>query len=64
MTDYDKLSKVDFLPELVTLDLHGKAGIIQSLIEDNFFHPSGLFYSILLIDGPHHVRPIDRKSVV
>ncbi len=63
MTDYDKLSKVDFLPELVTLDLHGKAAVIQSLIEENFFHSSGLFYSILLIDGPHHVRPMARDDL-
>ena len=43
MTDYDKLSKIDFLPELETLDLHGKAQVIQSLLEKNFFHPSWLF---------------------
>ena len=63
MTDYDKLGKIDFLPELATLDLHGKAGVIQSLLEENFFHPSGLFYSILLIDGPHHVRPMAREDL-
>lgn len=63
MTDYDKLSKIDFLPELATLDLHGKAGVIQSLLEQSFFHPSGLFYSLLLIDGPHHVRPMARTDM-
>ncbi len=63
MTDYDKLSKIDFLPELATLDLGGKAQAIQSLLERSFFHPSGLFYSILLIDGPHHVRPMGRADM-
>ena len=37
MTDYDKLSQIDFLPELATLDLYGKAEVIQSLLEENFF---------------------------
>ena len=63
MTDYDKLSKIDFLPELATLDLPGKARVIQSLLEESFFHPSGLFYSILLIDGPRHVRPVRRADM-
>jgi hypothetical protein len=63
MTDYDQLSKIDFLPELATLDLHGKAKVIQSLLEESFFHPSGLFYSILLIDGPRHVRPMKRADM-
>ncbi len=63
MTDYDALSKIDFLPELPALDLGGRAAVIQSLLEESFFHPSGLFYSILLIDGPHHVRPMARADV-
>jgi len=63
MTDYDALSKIDFLPELETLDLPGKAKVIQSLLEEKFFHPSGLFYSILLIDGPRHVRPMTRADM-
>ena len=63
MTDYDNLSKIDFLPELEGLDLCGKARVIQSLLEESFFHPSGLFYSILLIDGPHHVRPMARADM-
>jgi hypothetical protein len=63
MTDYDALSRIDFLPELETLDLHGKAQVIQSLLEKSFFHPSGLFYSLLLIDGPRHVRPMARADL-
>jgi len=63
MTDYDALSNIDFLPELPALDLGGTAGVIQSLLERSFFHPSGLFYSILLIDGPHHVRPLTRVDM-
>jgi hypothetical protein len=63
MTDYDNLSKIDLLPELEGLDLRGKAKVIQSLLEESFFHPSGLFYSILLIDGPHHVRPVGRADM-
>jgi hypothetical protein len=35
----------------------------QALLETSFFHPSGLFYSILLIDGPHHVRPMARADM-
>jgi len=63
MTDYQSLSRIDFLPELATLDLRDKAKVIQSLLEESFFHPSGLFYSILLIDGPHHVRPMAREDL-
>jgi hypothetical protein len=63
MTDYDKLSKIDFLPELEALDLRGKARFIQSFLEESFLHPSGLFYSLLLIDGPHHARPMGRADM-
>jgi len=64
MTDYAELGQIAFLPELEALDLEGKAQVIQSLLEENFFHSSGLFYSILLIDGPHHVRPMARADLV
>jgi len=63
MTDYENLSKIDFLPEMERVDLAGKAKVIQSLLEESFFHPSGLFYSILLIDGPRHVRPMAREDL-
>lgn len=63
-TDYQQLAKVDFLPGLDKLDLGEKAKVIQSLLEESFFHPSGLFYSILLIDGPRHVRPMARADMV
>ena len=56
--DYQELAHVDFLPELERLDLDEKAEVIQALLERNFFHPSGLFYSILLITGPHALRPM------
>jgi hypothetical protein len=45
MADYHSLSRINFLPELEALDLHGKARVIQSLLEESYFHPSGLFYS-------------------
>lgn len=61
--DYEALSKIDFLPELATLDLEGKAQVIQSLLEQSFFHPSGLFYSLLLIVGPHQVRAMTRSDL-
>lgn len=64
MTDYAELGHIDFLPELAALDLEGKAQAIQSFLEENFFHSSGLFYSILLIDGSHHVRPMARADLV
>jgi len=63
MTDYEALSKIDFLPELETPDLHTKAHAIQELVERSFSHPSGLFYSILLIDGPHHLQPMGRADM-
>jgi hypothetical protein len=63
MTDYKALNRIDFLPELAGLGLAGKARLLQSLIEENFFHPSGLFYSLLLIDGPDHVRPMARADL-
>lgn len=61
--DFEKLARIEFLPGLEKLDLRQKADIIQSLIEQNFFHPSGLFYSLLLIDGPHSVRPLRRDDL-
>lgn len=63
MTDYQALSEIDFLPELPALDLRSKAAVLQKLLETSFFHPSGLFYSILLIDGPDHVRPMGRADL-
>ena len=62
-TDYKSLSRIQFLPELDSLDLEAKADVIQSLVEKSFFHPSGLFYSMLLIDGPHHLRPMTRADM-
>ncbi len=61
-TDYQRLAQVDFLPGLDKLDLGEKAKVIQSLLEENFFHPSGLFYSILMITGPHTLRPMSRTT--
>lgn len=61
--DYEALSKIDFLPELARLDLEGKAQTIQSLLERSFLHRSGLFYSLLLIDGPDHLRPMARSDM-
>ena len=63
MTDYEELGRITFLPELDGLDLRGKAEVIQSFLEEHFYHPSGLFYSILLIDGPNHVRPMSRADM-
>lgn len=62
-TDYERLADVDFLPGLGKLDLRQKAEVIQELVEKNFFHPSGLSYSMLLIDGPRHVRPMGPEDM-
>lgn len=56
--DYEALSRIDFLPALQSSSLEGKAALIQSLLQRDFFHPSGLFYSLLLIDRPDAVRPM------
>ncbi len=61
--DYKQLSKMEFLPGLEALDLGSKANVIQSLLEENFFHDSGLFYSLLLISGPREIRSTSRADL-
>lgn len=62
--DFGALSGVRFMPELAELSLAAKAQAIQELIERTMFDPSGLMYSMLLITGPHEVRPVGPQDVV
>jgi hypothetical protein len=58
MADYEALARADFLPGLAGQSLAAKADRLQALIERGFYHPDGLFYSLLLIDPPEGVRPM------
>jgi hypothetical protein len=61
--DYVSLRKIRFLPELKGKSLAEKADILQDFLKENFFDPSGLCYSLLLITGPRQVRPMNLQDM-
>ena len=63
MTNFDQLSHIEFLPELGAMDPAEKACALQKFLRRHFIDPNGLFYSILLIDGSHSVRPMTPEEI-
>jgi len=58
VVDYVSLEAIELLPGLAALPLAAKAARLQQMLERAWFAPNGLCYSLVLITGPEHLRPM------